>query len=253
MAKTIKIKTGNQVISIESDSAGVPDVTEGTGPDLMQLQDDAMASPNEANAEFNAAIDDSAAEKEDNTEAVEKANESFFDAIFGIRKPAKKAAAKRGPVSTFDAIFGLEDGNMADPTQGVEDGEEPTSEEPPAPAGDEGTSETPTEAPAEGGDDGAGAGDVTEGDGVTTIDTGDTVITITSSDNAEAGSDAPAAEPPATSESPETSTDQAPTEGGESAPVAPDGKKPEDPNAQTAAECGGISKSIESFFDDLGL
>ena len=76
MAKTIKIASGNQVISIESDNTGVPDVTEGTGPDMIKLQDDAMAAPNAENAEFNSAEPDSPVESQDKPQEVEKANES---------------------------------------------------------------------------------------------------------------------------------------------------------------------------------
>lgn len=165
MAKTIKIQSGKQVISIESDDAGVPDVTEGTGPDLMELQDDAMAEPNEANAEFNAAIDDSAVESEDKPQSVEEvASESFFN-----------------------SIFGLEDGEEA----AVTGGDEPEQSDNPV-TPEETTPEETTTTDEGGEGDGEGAGDVTEGDGVTTIDTGDTVITISSSD--DTGDDAPAAE-----------------------------------------------------------
>ena len=180
MAKTIKIQSGKQVISIESDDAGVPDVTEGTGPNLLDLQDDAMASPNEENAEFNAAIDDSTVESEDKPQSVEEvAAESFFD-----------------------ALFGLEDGEEAAVT-----GDEPAPEQSDTPV-------TPDETPAEdaGDGEGDGAGEVTEGDGVTTIDTGDTVITISNSDETPAAEE-PAAGETAAEETPaETSTEEAPAE-----------------------------------------
>ena len=150
----INIKSGNGFISIESDDAGVPDVTEGTGPDIIELQDDAMAEPGEENSEFDASIDDSEVEEEDKMEAVEKANESFFD-----------------------GIFGLEDGEVAAIT---DDGDGATSD----------TDEVVTsEEPDGDSDDGEGAGEVSEGDGTTTVDTGDVVITITNSDEDESDDD----------------------------------------------------------------
>lgn len=180
MANTIKIQSGKQVISIESDDAGVPDVTEGTGPNLLDLQDDAMASPNEENAEFNAAIDDSAVESEDKPQSVEEvAAESFFD-----------------------ALFGLEDGEEAAVT-----GDEPAPEQSDTPVTPD---ETPAEDAGEGEGEGDGAGEVTEGDGVTTIDTGDTVITISNSDEASADEEPAIDETP--DEEPAASTEEAPAE-----------------------------------------
>lgn len=188
----IKITSGNQVISIESDDAGVPDVTQGTGPDMLELQDDAMANPNETNAEFDASIDDSQVESEDHTEAVEKANESFFD-----------------------AIFGMEDGDEASIT-GEGDGE--TSDAEPVVTGDDDAAGSEEPAAEEGGETGEGAGEVSESDGVTTIDTGDTVITISNNDNG-----APAEEP-ATEETPaegaEDGEPNMPAEGAEGADAA---------------------------------
>jgi len=188
MAKTITIRSGKQVISIESDDAGVPDVTKDAGPDLMQLQNDAMASPNEENAEFNAAVDDSPVESEDKTQDVNKANESLFA-----------------------SIFGLEDGEEATAT-GDEPASEPDqSDTPVTPPAAETPAETPAEEPAS---DGDGAGEVSEADGVTTIDTGDTIITISSSDDAaETPAEEPAAETPAETPAEEpAATENAPAE-----------------------------------------
>lgn len=153
----IKINSGNRVISIESDDAGVPDVTEGTGPDIIELQDDAMAEPGEENSEFDASIDDSEVEEEDKMEAVEKANESFFDGIFGLED---------GEVA---AITDDSDGATSDTDEVV------TSEE--------------TDDSDDGESAGEGAGEVSEGDGTTTVDTGDVVITITNSDEEESDDD----------------------------------------------------------------
>ena len=93
MAKTIKIASGKQVISIESDDAGVPDVTQDAGPDLMKLQNDAMAAPNEENAEFNAAQPDSQVESEDKPQEVEKANEALVLGKLLARATPKERAS----------------------------------------------------------------------------------------------------------------------------------------------------------------
>lgn len=75
----INITKNGQTISVESDSAGVPDVTQGAGPDLLELQDDAKKNPSDPNAEFNA--DDPStqaqAEHDDTPEQAQKANEAF--------------------------------------------------------------------------------------------------------------------------------------------------------------------------------
>ena len=223
----IKIKSGNRVISIESDDAGVPDVTEGTGPDMIELQDDAMAEPGEENAEFNAAIDDSAVEEEDKTEAVEKANESFFDGIFGFGK--KSTDKKNSTESFFDGIFGLEDGEEAAIT---DDGDGTTSDTDEVVTSDDSSSDEVVTDDSDG-SDGEGAGEVSEGDGTTTIDTGDTVITITNSDSGDEDDDA---------------GDDVGDEG--------------DDSDETDSEAGGESadpdemdndQAIESFFQNLGL
>lgn len=176
MAKTIKIQSGSHIISIESDDAGVPDVTQDAGPDILELQEDAMAAPNEENAEFNAAIDDSPVESEDKTQDVNKANESFFN-----------------------AIFGFEDGEEATVTDG-EQSDTPTTP-------DETTTSDVSEDTSS---DGDGAGEITESDGVTTIDTGDTVITISNTNDSEP------TETETTATETETTTETQPDEGGES-------------------------------------
>ena len=213
MAK-IKINSGNRVISIESDDAGVPDVTEGTGPDMIELQDDAMAEPGEENAEFNAAEDDSAVEEEDKTEAVEKANESFFNSIFGIENNSRKNSSE----SFFDGIFGFEDGEEATIT---DDGDGATSD----------TDEVVTSDDDDTSEDVSDDSDGSEGDGTTTIDTGDTVITITNSDSGDEGDDV--------GDEGDVSdvTDSEPEAGEESA-------DPDEMNNDQA---------IESFFQNLGL
>lgn len=217
----IKINSGNRVISIESDDAGVPDVTEETGPDMIELQDDAMAEPGEENAEFNAAIDDSAVEEEDKTEAVEKANESFFDGIFGF---GKKSTKKSSTESFFDGIFGLEDGEEAAIT---DDGDGATSDTDEVVTSDDDTSEEVSDD-----SDGEGAGEVSEGDGTTTIDTGDTVITITNSDSDEG-------------EAGEDDYDDDVSDETNSEPEA--GEESADPDEMNN------DQAIESFFQNLGL
>lgn len=215
----IKINSGNRIISIESDDAGVPDVTEGTGPDIIELQDDAMAEPGEENAEFDAAIDDSAVEEEDEMEAVEKANESFFNGIFGFGNSRRSSTE-----SFFDGIFGLEDGEEAAIT---DDGDGATSDtDEVVTADDDDTSEEVSDD-----SDGEGAGEVSEGDGTTTIDTGDTVITITNSDGDDAGDDV------GDEDDVSDDTDYEPEAGEESA----------DPDEMEN------DQAIESFFQNLGL
>ena len=224
MAK-INIKSGNRIISIESDDAGVPDVTEGTGPDMIELQDDAMAEPGEENAEFNAAIDDSAVEEEDKTEAVEKANESFFDGIFGF---GKKSTKKNSTESFFDGIFGLEDGEEAAIT---DDGDGTTSDTDEVVTSDDSSSDEVVTDDSEG----EGAGEISEGDGTTTIDTGDTVITITNTDDSDDG---------------DTNDDEVVTD------------SDDEPSTSTTPEAGeenanpdemNNDQAIESFFQNLGL
>ena len=213
MAKTIKITSGKHVISIESDDASVPDVTQDAGPDLLQLQEDAMAAPKEENAEFNAAIDDSPVESEDKTQDVDKANESFFN-----------------------SIFGFEDGEEATVTDGDQSDTPVTPDNP-------NVSETPNE--TNDNTEGEGAGEVTEGDGVTTIDTGDVVITISNTDNSES-------ETPETPKSPETetttttTTETPPDESGEGC----NGKKG---GENSAPDQQNTDQAIESFFANLGL
>ena len=215
----IKINSGNRVISIESDDAGVPDVTEGTGPDIIELQDDAMAEPGEENSEFDASIDDSEVEEEDKMEAVEKANESFFDGIFGLGKKSVKSNE-----SFFDGIFGLEDGEVAAIT---DDGDGATSD----------TDEVVTSEETDGdSDDGEGAGEVSEGDGTTTVDTGDVVITITNSDEEESDDDDGVSE---------SDDDVEENNDGDDEPVV--GEENADPDEMDN------DQAIESFFQNLGL
>ena len=229
MAKTIKITSGNKVISIESDDAGVPDVTQDAGPDLMKLQNDAMAAPNEENAEFNAAQPDSQVESEDKPQEVEKANEALV-----LGKLLAKATPKER--ASIAAIMARE---SDDEPAAQAAGEEPAQSDNPvtpdetAPAPAEETPATEPaaeETPAEG-----GAGTVTEGDGVTTIDTGDTIITITDTD--KAAEPAPAEETPAT-EPAAPATEETPAEGAENAPAEPE---------------QNTDQAIESFFRNLGL
>ena len=222
MAKVIKIQSGKQIISIESDDAGVPDVTEGTGPDLIKLQEDNVAPQSADNAEFDAAKPDSAVEKEDaTTQAVEKANESFFNAIFGLEDGEEATVGGEEPAVT-------ETPETSDNAPAAASEPEPAAEEP----------------------SNEGAGEVTEGDGVTTIDAGDVVITISNSEK-EAE---PATETPAEPE---------PAEGGESADAgaAPETPAPEAASGE-ACGCGkgkegsdaaATDKAIESFFANLGL
>ena len=52
----ITVKHNGKVMAIESadPAAGVPDTTQGAGPDLIKLQDDAKKDPKDPQAEFDA-------------------------------------------------------------------------------------------------------------------------------------------------------------------------------------------------------
>lgn len=230
MITTFKAPNG-MVISLESDDAGVPDTTAGAGPSILDLEDDAQLDPNDANAEFDAAETESAAEKEDTPQSAQNGNESWFDAVFGIesKRPTTKKKKKKASMSVED----LED--IAFESL-VDDGEDDDADEG---AADDGATDAAADAdvgaPDDGGDvgtdgEGEGAGEVTEGDNVTTVSLPDgATITITGA----AGS-APAA------------------------PVANDGG--EDPSVGSGdaeGECGDPAANnnagLESFFQNLGL
>jgi len=94
----ITIKHNGKVISLESSdpAAGVPDTTQGAGPDLIQLQDDAKKEPTDPQAEFDAAVPatQSATETDDKPEeAGEKANESIAAFVKTLTPAQKKMFA----------------------------------------------------------------------------------------------------------------------------------------------------------------
>lgn len=203
MITTFKAPNG-MVISLESDDAGVPDTTDGAGPSILDLEDDAQLDPNDANAEFDAAETQSEAEKEDTPQSAQNGNESWFDAIFGTE--SDDASMDNGDAGAEDddpAAVGEDDAGDADATPDVA-----------TPADDAG---------------GEGAGEVTEGDNVTTVSLPDgATITITGA----AGS-SPAA------------------------PVADAGEDPAVGDGDADGECGDPAAAnnagLESFFDNLGL
>lgn len=154
----------NRIHTFESDdaAAAVPDTTKDSGPDVMQMQEDAQKPHDAANAEY-----DAAAKNPDTPQAVEKANESWFN-----------------------ALFGLEDGSEG-------------SEEPAAPAEPPAAPETPAEEPPAASEPETvanNAGEVTATDENTLeIDLGDEVMVIKPKEDASEPAPAPAADTPAAS------------------------------------------------------
>ena len=162
--------SNNRIHTFESGdaAAAVPDTTKDSGPDVMQMQEDAQKPHDAANAEY-----DAAAKNPDTPQAVEKANESWFN-----------------------KLFGLEDGS--------EGSEEPKEETPAAPAEPPAAPETPAEEPAapvsETETVANNVGEVTATDEDTLeIDLGDEVMVIKPKEDASEPAPAPAAETPATS------------------------------------------------------
>lgn len=161
----------NRIHTFESGdaAAAVPDTTKDSGPDVMQIQEDAQKPHDAANSEY-----DAAAKNPDTPQAVEKANESWFN-----------------------ALFGLEDGS---------EGSEEPKEEPAAPAEPPAAPETPAEeppaaAPASEPETVANnVGEVTATDEDTLeIDLGDEVMVIKPKEDASEPAPAPAADTPAAS------------------------------------------------------
>ena len=157
----------NRIHTFESGdaAAAVPDTTKDSGPDVMQIQDCAQKPHDAANAEY-----DAAAKNLDTPQAVEKANESWFN-----------------------ALFGLEDGSE---DEGSEESETHTE---PAPAPE--TPATPVPAPDSEPETVANnVGEVTATDEDTLeIDLGDEVMVIKPKEEASEPAPAPAAETPAAS------------------------------------------------------
>ena len=159
----------NRIHTFESGdaAAAVPDTTKDSGPDVMQIQDCAQKPHDAANAEY-----DAAAKNPDTPQAVEKANESWFN-----------------------ALFGLEDGSED------EGSEEPETHTEPDPAPAPETPATPTPTPDTDSEPETVAnnvGEVTATDEDTLeIDLGDEVMVIKPKE--EASEPTPAAETPAAS------------------------------------------------------
>lgn len=163
----------NRIHTFESGdvAAAVPDTTKDSGPDVMQMQEDAQKPHDAANAEY-----DAAAKNPDTPQAVEKANESWFNALFGLE----------------DGSEGSEEPKKEEPAAPAEPPaapETPAAEEPAAPAP---ASETETVA--------NNVGEVTATDEDTLeIDLGDEVMVIKPKEDASEPAPAPAADTPAAS------------------------------------------------------
>ena len=159
----------NRIHTFESGdaAAAVPDTTKDSGPDVMQIQDCAQKPHDAANAEY-----DAAAKNPDTPQAVEKANESWFN-----------------------ALFGLEDGSEDEGSEESETHSEPAT----APAAE--TPVAPAPAPVSEPETVANnVGEVTATDEDTLeIDLGDEVMVIKPKEEASEPATAPAAETPAAS------------------------------------------------------
>ena len=159
----------NRIHTFESGdaAAAVPDTTKDSGPDVMKIQDCAQKPHDAANAEY-----DAAAKNPDTPQAVEKANESWFNALFGLED-------------------GSEDEGSEEPETHTEPAPAPAPETPATPAPDP-DSEPETVA--------NNVGEVTATDEDTLeIDLGDEVMVIKPKEEASEPAPAPAAETPAAS------------------------------------------------------
>ena len=157
----------NRIHTFESGdaAAAVPDTTKDSGPDVMQIQDCAQKPHDAANAEY-----DAAAKNPDTPQAVEKANESWFN-----------------------ALFGLEDGSEDEGSEEPETHTEPA----PAPAAETPAATAPASEPETVANN---VGEVTATDEDTLeIDFGDEVMVIKPKEEASEPAPAPAAETPAAS------------------------------------------------------
>lgn len=181
----INITKNGQTISVESDSAGVPDVTQGAGPDLLELQDDAKKNPSDPNAEFNA--DDPStqaqAEHDDTPEQAQKANEAFR-LVAGMVKKDPTLVKK---------LFAAQESDEPDNTPPAAD---------PAPA-EPATEPTEPADPAPAEDNNA---EVTQTSDATVVEVDGVKIEITN-DDAPAAAEEPAADPDPAPAEPETSTE----------------------------------------------
>lgn len=191
----INITKNGQTISLESDSAGVPDVTEGAGPDLIQLQEDAKKNPSDPNAEFDSNVPSTQSETEhdDKPEEAEKANEAMFlGRLFAKATPKEKVA--------LAAVLAREaaEPDAANPAAGAEDDEPETPAPEATPAAEPEATPAPEENPAE----------VTQTPDATVVEVDGVKIEI-SNDTDDAGDDS-AAPAPAPEAEPETSTEEEP-------------------------------------------
>lgn len=189
----INITKNGQTISVESDSAGVPDVTQGAGPDLLELQDDAKKNPSDPNAEFNA--DDPStqaqAEHDDTPEQAQKANEAFRLVAGMVKKDPSLVKKLFGQESDEpDNTPPAADPAPAEPAEPAEPATEPATE----------PAEPADPAPAE--DNNA---EVTQTSDATVVEVDGVKIEITN--DAAPATEEPAADPDPAPAEPETSTE----------------------------------------------
>jgi len=217
----ITVKQNGKAISIESadPAAGVPDVTQGAGPDLLKLQDNAQKAPTDPQAEFDATkpATQTATEKTDKPEeAGEKANESAMAGFIKGLTPAQKKQ-----------LAGILSKESDEPTDPAAAATEPATPETPA---------APETEPAA--DD--GVGEVTQNPGETVIEANGLTITVT--DDAAGASPetepAPAGDPEPDSTAAETTDSADPN----AAPAA---------GAATGTESAGAT--LDDFFANLNL
>lgn len=84
----------NRIHTFESGDAvaAVPDTTKDSGPDVMQMQEDAQKPHDATDAEY-----DAAAKNPDTPQAVEKANESWFNVLFGLEDGSEEPETNTEP------------------------------------------------------------------------------------------------------------------------------------------------------------
>ena len=94
------------VLSIENDTAGVPDTTIDSGANVMEVIEDNQKDLDDDEAEFNSDVDSSETEKDDVVEAVEKANESSFMGLLIAQRAREGFGLKKAKsYVSVDAFF----------------------------------------------------------------------------------------------------------------------------------------------------
>lgn len=184
----INITRNGKTFSIESeDAAGVPDVTEDAGPNLMTLTEDAQKPASDKEAEFDSNVPATQAqtEEDDKTESVEeKAAEAYGIAAL-LKKTDPKVLAKVKKILTSKESEDNCEGNEC-----------PTPAPAPAPIPENSNTDE-------------GVGEVTQSDGATTIQANGLTITIEDDVSKAPVEETPAEEPsvPETPAEPDKSED----------------------------------------------